>query len=147
MNSAAKMNFLAEVQKRATPHTDCEIIDVEPLRYKAPEKIDKGKAVATATLKRKGSGTVSPRENLIKDAISARGGSGGGGSGGEPTTEAGQFVPAWKLAREMNLGTVAERREWATYALPPQVRTGFSKRSDQDIEARANATVVELRLK
>lgn len=77
MNSAAKMDFLAEVQKRAAAHTDCEIIDVEPLRYKVPEKEDKGKAAATGTLKRKGSGTVGPREKLMKDAISARTGSGG----------------------------------------------------------------------
>lgn len=68
MNSAAKMDFFAEVQKRAAAHIDCEIIDVEPLRYKAPEKVDKGKAVATVTLKRKGNGTVGPREKLMKNA-------------------------------------------------------------------------------
>lgn len=45
--STAKMDFLAEAKKRAAAHTDCEIIDEEPLSYKVPEKADKGKAVAT----------------------------------------------------------------------------------------------------
>lgn len=91
------MDFLADVQKRAAAHVDLEIIDVEPLRFKVPEKMDKGKAVATGTLKRKGGGAGGPREKRMKDAISARTGSGGEGGGGELSGGAGRFAPAWKL--------------------------------------------------
>lgn len=41
--SMTKMDFLAEVNKRAAAHTNCEIIDVKPLSYKVLKKVDKGK--------------------------------------------------------------------------------------------------------
>lgn len=83
----------------------------------------------------------------MKDAFSAgvgiEGLDGGGDLGGG--ARAGRrFVPGWKLARETNLGTVAERGKWATFTLPPRVRTRFSKNRDRDIEARSNAAVVEV---
>lgn len=146
VSSAARMDFLAEVQKRAAAQVDLEIIDVEPLRFKVPEKEDKGKAMATGTLKKKENRTTGPREKLMKDAISAKTSRRGGGDGRELPREAVRFAPAWKLGRETNLGTVIERQEWAMFALPPQVRASFSKRNDQEIEARANAAVVEVRL-
>lgn len=68
------MDFLAETKKRATAHTDCEIIDVEPLSYKVPEKVVKCKAMATTPLKSKGSLPSGPREKLMKDAFNARAG-------------------------------------------------------------------------
>lgn len=55
-------------------------------------------------------------------------------------------MPAWRLARDTNLATVAERQEWATFALPPRVRAGFNKNTDREIEARSNAAVVEVNL-
>lgn len=147
MNSAVKMDFLAEARKRAAAHTDCEIIDVEPLSYKVPGKVDKGKAVATAPLKRKGSLPLGLREKLMKDTLTTRASIEGVGAGRDLTGDAGRFVPAWKLARETSLGTVAEHHEWATFSLPPRVRAGFSKNSDRDIEARAKAAAIEIRVK
>lgn len=145
--STAKMDYMAEAKKRAATHTDCEIMDVEPLRYKVPEKEDKGKAVATVLLKRKGNLPPGPRKKLIKDAFNARKSMVGLETGGELAEDAGRFVPAWRLSRETKLGTVAERREWATFALPLGVRAGFSKNSDRDIEARSNAAVVEVSMR
>lgn len=142
--SKAKMDFLAEARKRAAAYTDYEVIDVEPLSYKVPEKAEKGKAVATTPLKRKVSLPLGPREKLMKDALSARGGSEGLGANEDTAGEAGRFVPAWKLSKDTNLGTVVERREWATFSLPPRVRAGFSRNSDRDIEARTNAAVLEV---
>lgn len=145
--STAKMDFLAEIKKRVAAHTDCEIIDVEPLSFKVPEKVDKGKAVATVPQKMKITLPQVPCEKLMKNAMIAGMGSealeamadptGGGGAGG-------RFVLAWRLAWDTKLGIVAERQEWAMFALPPRVRAGFNKNTDRDIEAKSNAAVVEV---
>lgn len=145
--SAAKMDFLAEAKKRAAARADCEIIDVEPLSYKVPEKVDRGKAVATVPLKRKWSLPPGPPEKLMNDAFSVRAGNEGlefgrDLAGGVRIGE--RFMPAWKLTRDTNLGTVAERHKWETFALPPRVRAGFSKSTDRNIKARSNAAVVEI---
>lgn len=110
--STVKMVFLAKAKKRAAAHTDCEIIEVEPLSFKVPEKVDKGKAVTTMPKKRKGNLHPGPREKLMKDVISARAGSEGpeglpDPSGGAEVGE--RFKPAWRLGRDTNVGTVAER--------------------------------------
>lgn len=44
-----------EANKRAVSRSDCEIINVEPLSDKVPERAEKGKVVMTVPLKRKGS--------------------------------------------------------------------------------------------
>lgn len=83
----------------------------------------------------------------MKKAFSARAGSEGLDGGGDLGGGAGareRFVPGWKLARETNLGAVAERGEWATFTSPPGVRAGFNKNRDRDIEARSNAAMVRV---
>lgn len=83
----------------------------------------------------------------MKDSFSVRAGHEGLDIGGDLAGGAGageRFIPGWKLTRETNLGTVAERREWATFALLPRVIAGFSKNVNRDIEARSNAAVIEV---
>lgn len=141
------MDFLAEAKKRAAAHTDCEIIDVEPLSFKVPKKVDKGKAVAIVPQKKKNHLPPGACEKLMKGAMSAGVGSEGLEDMADPTGEGGvgeRFVPAWRLANDTMLGTVAERQEWAMFALPIGVRAGFSKNTDKDIEARSNVAVVEV---
>lgn len=113
------------------------------------EKVDKGKVVATVSQKRKFNMPLGPREKLMRDALNAR----TIGEGLETRVElaigamtGGRFVLAWRLGRDMSLATVAERKEWATFMLPPMVRAGFSKNNDKEIEARTNAAVVEVSL-
>lgn len=141
------MDFLVVVKKRATAHIDCEIIDVESLSFKVQEKVDKGKALATVAQKRKNNLPRGPHEKLMKDAMCAEVGNEGLEATTDPTGgggEGGRFVSAWRLARDTKLGTVAERQEWAKFALPPGVRAGSSKNTDRDIKARSNAMVVEV---
>lgn len=40
------MDFLAKAKKRAAASADYEIINVEPLSFKVPDKVEKGKVVA-----------------------------------------------------------------------------------------------------
>lgn len=72
--SAVRMDFLAEAKKKAAGRADCEIIDVETLRFKVLETVDKGKVVATVPQKRKGNLSPDPREKLMKDAFNAKAG-------------------------------------------------------------------------
>lgn len=103
---------MAEAKKRVAAHTICEIIDIEPLSYKVPEKADKGKAMATVPQKMKGSLPPGPLEKRMNDVFSTRASSEGLDAGGDLARDAGarrRFMPAWKLARETNLGTVVKR--------------------------------------
>lgn len=45
--------FLGRSKKRVVTSADCEIIDVEPLSFKVPEKAEKRKVVAMVPQKRK----------------------------------------------------------------------------------------------
>lgn len=115
------MDFLAEAKKRATASADCEIIDVKPLSFKVPKKLDKGKAVAMVPQKIKGNMPPGPKEKLMKNMFNARTGGEGLETSAKPAGGAGtggRFMLAWRLGQDTNLATVAERQEWATFALP-----------------------------
>lgn len=147
--STAKMDFLEEEKKEGVASADCEIIDVESLSFKIPEKVDKGKIVTMVPQKRKASMPPTLREKLMRDVLNARTVNEGLDIGPDPiggTAIGGRFVPTWRLGRDTSLATMAERKKWATFALPQMVRIGFSKNSDREIEARTNPAAVEVSL-
>lgn len=149
VDCSSTRDFLAKAKKRATTSADCDIIDVEPLSFKVLEKVDKGKAVAMVPQKRKGNIALGSREKLMKDVFHARTGGEGLKTSVEPVGDAGtggRFMSTWRLRRDTNIATVVEKQEWATFALPPRVRAGFSKNIDREIVARSNAEVVEVSL-
>lgn len=91
------MDFLKEAKKKGPANADCEIIDVEPLSFKVPEKVDKGKVVAMVPQRRKASMPSAPIEKLMREAMNTR--IVGEGWDIEPestggTATRGRFVPA-----------------------------------------------------
>lgn len=108
------MDFLEEAKKRAAASADCEIIDVEPLSIKVPEKVVKGKAVATMPQKMKRNMPPCLREKLIRDAFNTKTISESLDIGLDPardTVTVGRFVLDWRLGRDTILVIMAERKE------------------------------------